>query len=170
MDNIIARVLVEIQEEIAKIFRDGGLCNIGEQSEKVLGILKEGTCRLFTNLIEATDMEIAQARAIRKIDGLWSFSYPLRPSYTGIWITSSPVAAAVAATSAVPGLACALPVSSLPGVLGRMNDPVAPSACLIFWSFLVVLSLFSIDCSFVLFMSECYSFSLQMAALHVHSP
>lgn len=70
MENIIAQVLVEVQGEIVKTIKDVGLWDIGETAETLLGILKEGTCKLVTGLIESTDQEIAQSRAIRKKDGL----------------------------------------------------------------------------------------------------
>ena len=70
MENIIAQTLVAMQGEILKTIQKVGLGNIGKTAEALLDILKEGTCNLLTNLLEATDQEIAKARSMRKADGL----------------------------------------------------------------------------------------------------
>lgn len=70
MENIIAQTLVAMQEEILKTIKNVGLRNIGETAEALLENLKKGTSKLLTGLLEATDQEIAEARSVRKADGL----------------------------------------------------------------------------------------------------
>ena len=70
MENIIAQQLVKMQGEILGKIREDGLGNIGETAEALFRIVKENTCELLRAILEATDTAIAEARAMRKVDGL----------------------------------------------------------------------------------------------------
>ena len=70
MNNIIAQILVRMQEGIIKKIHEKGLADIGAVAEEILGVLKAGSCELLSGILEATDQEIAGCRAMRKADGL----------------------------------------------------------------------------------------------------
>jgi len=70
MENIIMQVLAKTQEAVMKKIHDRGLSDIGAVSEELLGILKNGVCELLSGILEETDREIADSRAMRKADGL----------------------------------------------------------------------------------------------------
>ena len=70
MENIIMQVVAKTQEAVMKKIHDRGLSDIGAISEELLGILKSGVCELLSGILEETDREIADSRAMRKADGL----------------------------------------------------------------------------------------------------
>ena len=70
MENIIAQQMVKMQGEILDIIRANGLGNIGETAEGLFQVVKENTCELLRAILEATDTAIAEAKAVRKADGL----------------------------------------------------------------------------------------------------
>ena len=70
MENIIAQQLVEMQGEILGKIRENGLQNIGQTAEALLQAVKTETCELLKAILEATDDEIANAKAERKANGL----------------------------------------------------------------------------------------------------
>lgn len=70
MENIIAQILVKMQEGIIKKIHDKGLADIGAVAEDILGVLRDGACELLSGILEATDQEIAGCRAMRRADGL----------------------------------------------------------------------------------------------------
>ena len=70
MENIIMQVVAKTQEAVMKKIHDRGLSDIGAVSEELLGILKNGVCELLSGILEETDREIADSRAMRKADGL----------------------------------------------------------------------------------------------------
>ena len=70
MENIIAQKLVKMQEEILKKIREDGLRDIGSTSEALFETIQSHTCELMQAILEATDREIAEARAERKQSGL----------------------------------------------------------------------------------------------------
>ena len=70
MENIIAQQLVKMQGEILGKIRENGLQNIGQTAEALLQVVKTETCELLKAILEATDNEIANAKAERKASGL----------------------------------------------------------------------------------------------------
>ena len=70
MENIIAQQLVKMQAEILGKIREEGLGNIGETAEVLFQVVKENTCELLRAILEATDTAIAEAKGMRKADGL----------------------------------------------------------------------------------------------------
>ena len=70
MENIIAQQLVKMQGEILGKIREDGLGDIGQTAEGLFRIVKENTCELLQAMLEATDTAIAEAKAMRKADGL----------------------------------------------------------------------------------------------------
>ncbi len=70
MENIIAQQMVKMQGAILGKIREEGLENIGETAEMLFRIVKENTCELLRAILEATDTAIAEAKAMRKADGL----------------------------------------------------------------------------------------------------
>lgn len=70
MENIIAQQLVKMQGKILGRIREEGLEDIGQTAEALFEALKEGTCELLQAILEATDVEIANAARERKQDGL----------------------------------------------------------------------------------------------------
>ena len=70
MEDIIAQQLVKMQGEILGKIREDGLGNIGETAEGLFQVVKENTCELLRVILEATDTAIAEAKAMRKEDGL----------------------------------------------------------------------------------------------------
>ena len=70
MENIIAQILVKLQEKVMIKIHDRGLNDIGTVAEELLEILKGGACELLSGILEETDREIAESKAMRKADGL----------------------------------------------------------------------------------------------------
>ena len=70
MENIIARQLVKMQGEILGKIRENGLQDIGQTAEALFRVVKTETCKLLQAILEATDKEIANAKAERKASGL----------------------------------------------------------------------------------------------------
>ena len=70
MENIIAQQLVKMQEKILESIHENGLQDIGQTAEALLRVVKTGTCELLQAILEATDNEIANAKAERKTSGL----------------------------------------------------------------------------------------------------
>ena len=70
MENIIAQQLVKMQGEILDKIREDGLGNIGETAERLFQVVKANTCELLRVILEATDTAIAEAKEMRKEDGL----------------------------------------------------------------------------------------------------
>ena len=70
MENIIAQQLVKMQAEILGKIREEGLGNIGETAEVLFQVVKENTCELLRAILEATDTAIAEAKGMRKAEGL----------------------------------------------------------------------------------------------------
>ena len=70
MENIIAQLLVEMQAEILRKIKEGGLYNIGETAEILFATLCKYACELLQAILEETDAQIARARAERKVSGL----------------------------------------------------------------------------------------------------
>ena len=70
MENIIAQQLVKMQGEILRKIRENGLQDIGETTEALFRVMKTETCELLKVILEATDKEIANAKAERKANGL----------------------------------------------------------------------------------------------------
>ena len=70
MENIIAQQLVKMQGEILRKIRENGLQDIGQTAEELFRVVKTGTCELLQAILEATDKEIANAKAERKASGL----------------------------------------------------------------------------------------------------
>ena len=70
MENIIAQQLVKMQGKILGKIRENGLQNIGQTAEALFQVVKTETCELLKAILEATDNEIANAKAERKASGL----------------------------------------------------------------------------------------------------
>ena len=70
MEDIIAQQLVKMQAEILGKIREDVLGDIGKTAEGLFQVVKENTCELVRAILEATDTAIAEARAVRKADGL----------------------------------------------------------------------------------------------------
>ena len=70
MENIIAQQLVKMQGEILGKIRENGLQDIGQTAEALFRVVKTETCKLLQAILEATDKEIANAKAERKASGL----------------------------------------------------------------------------------------------------
>ena len=70
MENIIAQQLVKMQGEILGKIRENGLQDIGQTAEALFQVVKTETCKLLQAILEATDKEIANAKAERKASGL----------------------------------------------------------------------------------------------------
>ena len=70
MENIIAQQLVKMQGEILGKIRENGLQDIGQTAEALFRVVKTETCELLQAILEATDKEIANAKAERKASGL----------------------------------------------------------------------------------------------------
>jgi hypothetical protein len=70
MENIIAQQLLKMQGEILRKIRENGLQDIGQTAEELFRVVKTGTCELLQAILEATDKEIANAKAERKASGL----------------------------------------------------------------------------------------------------
>ena len=70
MENIIAQQLVKMQGEILGRIRENGLQDIGQTAEALFRVVKTETGELLQAILEATDKEIANAKAERKASGL----------------------------------------------------------------------------------------------------
>lgn len=70
MENIIAQQLVKMQGKILGKIRESGLQDIGQTAEALFRVVKAETCELLQAILEATDKEIANAKAERKASGL----------------------------------------------------------------------------------------------------
>ena len=70
MENIIAQQLVKMQGKILGKIRENGLRDIGQTAEALFRVVKAETCELLHAILEATDKEIANAKAERKASGL----------------------------------------------------------------------------------------------------
>ena len=70
MKDIIAQQLVKMQGEILEKNRENGLQDIGQTAEVLYRVVKTETCELLQAILEATDKEIANAKAERKASGL----------------------------------------------------------------------------------------------------
>ena len=70
MKDIIAQQLVKMQGEILVKIRESGLQDIGQTAETLFRVVKTETCELLQAILEATDKEIANAKAERKASGL----------------------------------------------------------------------------------------------------
>ena len=70
MENIIAQQLVKMQGKILGKIRESGLQDIGQTAEALFRVVKTETCKLLQAILEATDKEIANAKAERKASGL----------------------------------------------------------------------------------------------------
>ena len=70
MKDIIAQQLVKMQGEILVKIRESGLQDIGQTAEALFRVVKTETCELLQAILEATDKEIANAKAERKTSGL----------------------------------------------------------------------------------------------------
>ena len=70
MENIIAQQLVKMQGEILGKIQESGLQDIGQTAEALFRVVKTETCELLQTILEATDKEIANAKAERKASGL----------------------------------------------------------------------------------------------------
>lgn len=70
MKDIIAQQLVKMQGEILVKIRESGLQDIGQTAEALFRVVKTETCELLQAILEATDKEIANAKAERKASGL----------------------------------------------------------------------------------------------------
>ena len=70
MEKIIAQQLVKMQGKILGKIRENGLQDIGQTAEALFRVVKAETCELLQAILEATDKEIANAKAERKASGL----------------------------------------------------------------------------------------------------
>lgn len=70
MENIIAQQLVKMQGEILGKIGENGLRDIGQTAEALFQVVKTETCELLQAILEATDKEIANAKAARKASGI----------------------------------------------------------------------------------------------------
>lgn len=70
MENIIVQQLVKMQGEILGKIRENGLQDIGQTAEALFQAVKTEICELLQAILEATDKEIANAKAERKANGL----------------------------------------------------------------------------------------------------
>ena len=70
MEKIIAQQLVKMQGKILGKIRENGLRDIGQTAEALFRVVKAETCELLQAILEATDKEIANAKAERKASGL----------------------------------------------------------------------------------------------------